>query len=250
MYADGSDGRHDPAHLLSARLQIPLPALALALETAAAADATGATSAPAQPSHMSSQWHPGSGVQPGYGGVISGVNTNGVSGNGGNRIPTGSLSTEVMPAQAIAWTPGVGGSSSLGNFGSSSKNDGSSGSDGIASAWSHSINGTAATATDAAAASAAAAASTCAPSSVTEYRELLTLLDGVAAHAIDSALEGMQGAVTEPHVARILSRYLPPGGRLRYPRDWITDRTACHSHSISKQLFCHHCNRCIFDAVW
>lgn len=49
---------------------------------------------------------------------------------------------------------------------------------------------------------------------VERYRALLSLLDGVAAHAIEEALQGLEGVLTEPHVARIVSQHLPPGSPL------------------------------------
>jgi hypothetical protein len=45
-----------------------------------------------------------------------------------------------------------------------------------------------------------------------DYARLLTLLDDCAAREIDAALHDMD-VLTEPHVARELSRLLPPGAR-------------------------------------
>lgn len=54
MYADGGTQRHDPSHLLTHRLAMPLPALAAALEAPASATGSGS---------MMSAMEPGNGRQ-------------------------------------------------------------------------------------------------------------------------------------------------------------------------------------------
>lgn len=68
---------------------------------------------------------------------------------------------------------------------------------------------------------------------IERYRALLSLLDKVAAHAIEEALQDLEGVLTEPHVARIISQHLPPGrslhtlkiDRSHYTQHW--KGTAC-----------------------
>lgn len=44
-----------------------------------------------------------------------------------------------------------------------------------------------------------------------QYAALLALLDGVAGRQIDASLDSLDGVLTEPAVARVLSRNLPAG---------------------------------------
>ena len=44
-----------------------------------------------------------------------------------------------------------------------------------------------------------------------QYNALLALLDGVAGRQVDASLAALGTVLTEPAVARVLSRNLPPG---------------------------------------
>lgn len=226
VYADRGPGRHDPSHLLSARLQLPLPALALALEAAAAADeAARGTASPSRSrtTSPSAPSDPGRPASPSRASPSHASPPRASSSRASGR-PDGEH-------EHVYGTPKGNGAVSATTNGSSASHSPasySSASDGSASDSSASdTNGSSAIGSSATGVRVdgtlppAAAVSPADPPppregrrrTLADYRALLALVDGVAAHAIEAALEAMRGPLTEPHVARILSQHLPAGGR-------------------------------------
>ena len=209
MYADAGHGRQDPSHLLSARLQVPLPVLALALEAAAAADEAACGTAPPpgpRATSPSAPSHPGRPASPSRDSGRPDSEQEHVSGapNGYGAVSTTTNGSSVSHSSASH-------SSASESWGMDT-NGGSSTSS--SSAISVHVDGTP---PPAAAEPRADPPPARAPReerrrTIADYQALLALLDGVAAHAIEAALEAMHG-LTEPHVARILSQHLPAGGR-------------------------------------
>lgn len=190
VYADAGSQRHDPSHLLTHRLSAPLAAVAAALESDTCSSqahlhpdsAAGGAAGPGGMQHMAAGRHgPGAvGQQQLKVGTVAAaqrVPAGGPSSRGclhSSSCAAFTTATCIVVRRPMPWSGGCyvhSTTCSLRRVHST-----------------HSL-----------------------PSAHAQYNALLAALDGVAGRQVDASLAALGSVLTEPAVARVLSRNLPPG---------------------------------------